>query len=50
MGYQPQKALIDLQKFLYNDNLFGPMEQVILADYEQELDEVFGDTNTERND
>ncbi len=47
---QADKALIDSQLLLDDRDLFGSMRGVILSDYEEELDEVFGETNAERND
>ncbi len=43
-------ALLDLQLLLDDQDLFGSMRGVFLSDCKEELDEVFGDINTERND
>ncbi len=44
------EALLDSQKLLNDEDLFGSMKGVVLSDCEQELDEIFGETSTERND
>ncbi len=44
------EALLNSQKLLDDEDLFGSMRGVTLSDCELELDEVFGDSNTERND
>ncbi len=46
---QADEALLDPQKVLDDKDLFWSMRGVILSDCEQELDDVFGETNTERN-
>ncbi len=47
---QADEALLDLQLILDDQDLFGSMRGVVLSDCEEELDKVFGETNTERND
>ncbi len=44
------EALLDLQLILDDQDLFGSMRGVMLSDCKEELDEVFGETNTESND
>ncbi len=44
------KALLNSQKLLDDKDLFGSMRVVTLSDCEFDLDDVFGDSNTERND
>ncbi len=46
---QAYDALLDSQLLLNDQDLFGSMIGVVLSDFEEELDEVFGDTNAERN-
>ncbi len=41
------EALLDSQKFLDEEDFFGSMRGVILSDCKKELDELFGETNTE---
>ncbi len=43
------EILLDSQKLLDDEDLFGPMSGVALSDCKQELNKVFGETNTERN-
>ncbi len=43
-------ALHDLHLILDDQDLFGSMRGVMLSNCDEELDEVFGDTNTERID
>ncbi len=43
-------ALHDLQLLLDDQDLFGSMRGVMLSNCDEELDEVFGDANTERID
>ncbi len=47
---QADDALIDSQLLLDDQDLFGSMRGVVLSDCKEEWDEVFGETNTERND
>ncbi len=47
---QADDALFDSQLLLDDQDLFGSMRGVVLTDCVEEMDEVFGDTNTERND
>ncbi len=44
------EALFDSQLLLDNQDLFGSMGGVVLSYCKEELDEVFRETNTERND
>ena len=43
-------ALHDSQLLLDDQDLFGSMRAVMVSYRDEELDEVFGDTNTERSD
>lgn len=43
-------ALHDSQLLLDDQDLFGSMRAVMVSNCDEELDEVFGDTNTERSD
>ena len=47
---QADDALHDSQLILDDQDLFGSMRGVVLTNCDEELDEVFGDTNTERTD
>ncbi len=47
---QADKVLHDLQLLLDDQDLFGSMRGTTIPECEEELDEVFGETNTERND
>ncbi len=47
---QADDALCDSQFLLDDQDLFGSMRGVVLSDCTEELDEVFGETNTERAD
>ncbi len=47
---QADEAQLDLQLILDDQDLFGSMKGVISFDCNEELDEVFGKTITERND
>ncbi len=47
---QADDALHDLQLLLDDQDLFGSMRGVMLSNCDEELDEVFGDANTERID
>ncbi len=47
---QSHEALNDSQLLHDDQDLFGSMRGVILSDCEEELDEFFGETNTEMND
>ncbi len=47
---QADEALHDLQLLLDDQDLFGSMRGTTVPDCEEEFDEVFGETNTERND
>ncbi len=47
---QADDALHDLQLILDDQDLFGSMRGVVLSNCDEELDEVFSDTNTERTD
>ncbi len=47
---QADESLHDSQLFLDNQDLFGSMRGVTISDCKDEMDEVFGETNTERND
>ncbi len=47
---QADDALHDSQLILDDQDLFGSMRGVVLSNCDEELDEVFGDTNTERTD
>ncbi len=40
-------ALLNSQKYHYNEILFGPMKGVIVTECELELEEVFGESNNE---
>ncbi len=42
------EALFESQKVLEDKDLFGSIRVVILSDCQQDQDEVFGETNTER--
>ncbi len=46
---QADDALFDSQFLLDDPDQFGSMRGVILSDCEEELDEVVGETNTERH-
>ncbi len=39
------KALIESQNLLDDEELFGPVKGVMIADCDLELDEVFGESN-----
>lgn len=43
-------ALQNSKLLLDDQDLFGSMRGVTILDCEEEMDEVFGETNTERND
>ncbi len=47
---QAGEPLHDSQLLLDDQDLFGSMRGVILSDCKEELDEVFGEIDTERND
>ncbi len=47
---QVDDALHDLQLLLDDQDLFGSMRGSTIPECEEEYDEVFGETNTERND
>ncbi len=47
---QANEALLDSQKLLDDKDLFESTREVVSSDCDQELDEVFGETNTKRND
>ncbi len=47
---QAYEALLDSQFLLNDQDLFWSMRRVILSDCKEELDKVFGEVNTERND
>ncbi len=47
---QADDALHDLQLLLDDQDLFGSMRGSIIPECEEEYDEVFGETNIERND
>ncbi len=47
---QSHDALLDSQQLFDDQDMFGSMKGVILSDWEEDLDEVFGETNSERND
>ncbi len=44
------EALHDLQLLLDDQDLFGSMRGTTIPEWEEEFNEVFGETNTERND
>ncbi len=44
------EALHDLRLLLDDHDLFGSMRGTTVPDSEEEFDDVFGETNTERND
>ncbi len=46
---QADEALLDSQKLLNDEDLFGSIRGVVLSNYEQVWDEIFGKTNTEKN-
>ncbi len=43
------EAMLELEKFLDDEDLFGPMREVHLLNDTQELNGVLGKTTTERN-
>ncbi len=50
LAKQADEALHDSQLLLDDQDLFGSTRGSTVPDCEEEFDEVFGETNTERND